>query len=78
MNADKLQTDIREAMMSVKEEYIEKLRLLLDVPGCETSWSDVRNALHLTTLRCLVALEYRIRAARKEAYDDGVSEGKNQ
>jgi len=55
-----------------KAEPLEALARLLDVAGCETPWEEIERELRgQISVSVLRALEYRVRQARSDAFDEG-------
>lgn len=54
-----------------KIDLIRKIELLLEVAGTQTPWDEVEDELERLSLRCITALEYRIRQARSDSYSEG-------
>ena len=67
----------RQQRVDARKESIARLRRLLkDVPGTSTSWTDIAEQLDRLSMKAIDAISYRVEAAMKQSYDDGYARGK--
>lgn len=63
----------RKERFIAKQSVLAELKSLLDcVPGAETPWGQIQNAIYHLSLETISALLYRVRIARTQSYDEGV------
>jgi len=61
-----------KARSDMKASLIAQLKVLLDVAGATTAWSEIESQLIGLSEHVLFALVYRVERARGDAFDEGV------